>query len=207
MKKLWMALMCVAGLTLTMACGGNSGNKGGEAADEQEGDEAAVEQVEQAADENPGVAKCAATLEKGWGIKLKQIEPDFAYEKVTEGWDKFEGNGVNSAAAVYKKKDGSNVSSEEFQAWAGKLFALTKSLAQDGKNIHGYDGMSHLTEEQANAEVTLDDCLKDNSFPAWSFRTEGGVQRCYVTLVEPQSDKMPSYIVVRFAPGLTGNID
>ena len=64
--------------------------------------------------------------------------------------------------------------------------------------------MSKLTEEQANAEVTLDDCLTDNSFPAWSFRTDSGVQRCYVTY---ENEKEPNYIIVRFAPGLTGNLD
>lgn len=204
MKNYLMALMCMAGLTMTMACGGNSGNKGGLATEEQENNEEAVEQVEEASDEDPGVAKCAATLKKGWGISLKQIEPDFAYEKITKGWDKFEGNGANSAAAVYKKKDGSAITDEEFKAWGEKLYALTLSLAQDGKNIRGYDGMTHLTEEEANAEVTLEDCMKDNYFPAWSFRTENGVQRCYITF---EKDKEPNYIIVRFAPGLTGNID
>ena len=203
MKKIYLALMCMAGLTLMTACGGKSDKKG----DAEETAANVEENVEQAKDvtaKMAGVEKCAATLEKGWGIQLKQVEPDFDFAEVTEGWDKFEGNGANSAAAVYQKKDGSAISEEEFKAWANKLFALTQSLAKDGKNIRGYDGVTHLTEEQANAEVTLDDCLVDNNFPAWSFRTEKGIQRCYVT---HHTDNDPNKLIVRFAPGLAGNLD
>jgi hypothetical protein len=201
MKKIYVALMCMASVAMLTACGGDK--KGAETTDEKATTEQAAETEQQAADLHPSVAKCAATLEKGWGIQLKQIAPDFEYAEVTEGWDKFEGNGANSAAAVYKKKDGSAISTEEFKAWAEKLFALTKSLSKEGKNIRGYDGMTQLTEEQANAEVTLDECLIDNNFPAWTFVTEGGIQRCYVT---HQNEKDPNYVIVRFAPGLRGNL-
>lgn len=203
MKKIYLALMCMASLALMTACGGGEKKAAGETGKPMSTEEA-VEKAEKASAEMSGIDKCAATLEKGWGIQLKQIEPDFEYAEVTEGYDKFEGNGANSAAAVYKKKDGSAISQEEFAAWAGKLFELTKSLAQDGKNIHGYDGMSHLTPEQANAEVTLEASLKDNDYPAWSFLTDNGIQRCYVTY---EKDREPNIIIVRFAPGLRGNID
>ena len=202
MKKIYLALLCMASLSLMTACGGEK--KSADVPGEKMSAEEAVETAQKASEAMSGVEKCAATLEKGWGIQLKQIEPDFEFAEVTEGWDKFEGNGANSAAAVYKKKDGSSISQDEFKAWSEKIFALTKSLSSEGKNIRGYDGMSKLTEEQANAEVTLDDCLTDNSFPAWSFRTESGVQRCYVTY---ENEKEPNYIIVRFAPGLTGNLD
>ena len=202
MKKIYVALMCMASVSMMTSCGGDK--KSAEASNEPMGAEEAVEVAQKASAEMTGIEKCAATLEKGWGVQLKQIEPDFEYAEVTEGWDKFEGNGVNSAAAVYQKKDGSAISEEEFKAWAEKLFALTKSLSSEGKNIHGYDGMSKLTPEQANAEVTLDDCLIDNNFPAWSFRTDKGIQRCYAT---HQNDKDPNFVIVRFAPGLAGNLE
>lgn len=202
MKRIYLALMCMASLLMMTACGGDK--KSADVPGEKMSAEEAVETARKASEAMSGIEKCAATLEKGWGIQLKQIEPDFEFAEVTEGWDKFEGNGVNSAAAVYQKKDGSAITAEEFKAWASKLFALTKSLSSEGKNIHGYDGMSKLTEEQANAEVTLDGCLSDNSFPAWSFRTDKGVQRCYVTY---EGKREPNYIIARFAPGLTGNLD
>ena len=202
MKRIYLALMCMASLLMLTACGGDK--KSADVPGEKMSAEEAVETARKASEAMSGIEKCAATLEKGWGIQLKQIEPDFEFAEVTEGWDKFEGNGVNSAAAVYQKKDGSAITAEEFKAWASKLFALTKSLSSEGKNIHGYDGMSKLTEEQANAEVTLDGCLSDNSFPAWSFRTDKGVQRCYVTY---EGKREPNYIIARFAPGLTGNLD
>lgn len=204
MKKIYFALMCTAGLMLMTACGEKKNSGAAEGANGEMTPDEAVEAVQKATEKMAGVEKCAATLEAGWGIKLKQIEPDFEFVEVTEGWDKFEGNGANSAAAVYSKKDGSAISEEEFLAWANKIFALTKKLSEDGKNIRGYDGVSKLTEEQANAEVTLDECLIDNNFPAWSFRTEKGIQRCYVT---HQNDKEPNQVIVRFAPGLTGNLE
>lgn len=205
MRKIYLALVCMAGFALMTACGGGDKKATGESSESEKTEESAEvkEKTETKTEAKaPGIEKCAATLEKGWGIKLKQIEPDFAFVEVTEGWDKFEGNGANSAAAVYKKEDGSAISQDEFKAWAEKLFSLTMSLAEDGKNIRGYDGMTKLTEEQANAEVTLEECLKDNSFPAWSFRTESGIQRCYVT---NQDNK--NMIIVRFAPGLRGNLE
>ncbi len=202
MRKIFAVVMCMAGLAMTVACGGEKKQSGadGAALSAEEG----VELAQKASEAMSGVEKCAQTLQAGWGIELKQIAPDFDFAEVTEGWDKFEGNGVNSAAAVYQKKDGSAISAEEFRAWAGKLFALTMQLAKDGKNIHGYDGMSHLTSAEANAEVTLDACLVGNSFPAWSFRTDNGIQRCYVT---HEAEKEPNKVIVRFAPGLNGNID
>lgn len=203
MKKIYFALMCMASLALMTACSSGE-KKNAEAAEGETDTEQVAEEAGQDSDMPEGVAKCAATLEKGWGIQLKQIEPDFEVAVVTEGWDKFEGNGVNSAAAVYTKKDGSAITTDEFKAWAGKLYALTQKLSKDGKNIRGYDGISHLTEEQANAEVSLEDCMIDNNFPAWSFRTDKGVQRCYAT---HQDSKEPNQVIVRFAPGLAGNLD
>ena len=201
MKKIYLALMCMASLAMTTACGGDK--KNADVPNEKMSAEEAVEVAEQVTAQAEGVAKCAATLDKAWGIQLKQVEPNFDFAEVTEGWDKFMGNGVNSAHAVYKKKDGSAISEEEFRAWAEKIFALTKSLTTEGKNIRGYDGVSKLTEEQANAEVTLDDCMLDGFMAAWSFRTDKGIQRCSVHY---ESDKDPNYIVAAFAPGLSGNL-
>ena len=202
MKRITLALMCMASLALTMACGGGE-KKGAAITDDPMSAEQAVAAAQEASAQMEGVAKCATTLEKAYGLKLAQIEPDFDFAEVTEGWDKFEGNGVNMAAAVYQKKDGSAISKEEFRAWAEKLFALTKSLSSEGKNIHGYDGLNHLTPEQANAEVTLDACL-DSFTPMWAFKTGKGFQACYIFL---QADKEPNYIRVSLAQGLSGNID
>ncbi len=198
MKKIYLAMMCMAGLTMMTACGGEK--KTGEPVSAEEAVEAAVE----ASAEMSGVDKCAATLESVWGIKIAQVQPDFEYAEVTEGWDKFQSNGVNNAYAVYKKKDGSAISKEEFRAWAEKIYALTKSLSAEGKNIRGYDGISKLTEEQANAEVSLDDIMLDDFQACWSFRTDKGMQRCMVT---HQGDKDPNYMILGLAPGLTGNLE
>lgn len=198
MKKIYLAMMCMAGLTMMTACGGEK--KTGEPISAEEAVEAAVE----ASAEMSGVDKCAATLESVWGIKIAQVQPDFEYAEVTEGWDKFQSNGVNNAYAVYKKKDGSAISKEEFRAWAEKIYALTKSLSAEGKNIRGYDGISKLTEEQANAEVSLDDIMLDDFQACWSFRTDKGMQRCSVS---HQGDKDPNYVIAGFAPGLTGNLE
>ncbi len=46
--------------------------------------------------------------------------------------------------------------------------------------------------------------LAGNSFPAWSFVTDKGVQRCYAT---HETNREPNLVIVRFAPGLRGNLD
>ncbi len=201
MKKIYLTLVCVAGLALTTACGGGE-KKGAGAAGDKMTTEEAVEKAEKASEEMSGIDKCAQTLEKGWGVQLKQFEPDFDYAEVTEGYDSFGGNGANSASMVYKKKDGSDISKQEYEQYAEKIFALTKTLSNEGKNIHGYDGMSQLTPEQANAEVTLRDCL-DSGFPQWAFKNDKGFQACQVFL---QDSKAPHYIAVKLAAGLSGNI-
>jgi len=201
MKRIYLTLMCVAGLALATACGGGE-KKGAEATGDKMNTEEAVEEAKKASEEMSGIEKCAQTIEKAYGLKLSQLEPDFEFAEVTEGYDSFGGNGANSANIVYKKKDGSDISKEEYEKYAEKIFALTKTLSNEGKNIHGYDGMSELTPEQANAEVTLRDCL-DSGFPQWAFKNDKGFQACQVFL---QDSKSPNYISVKLSAGLSGNI-
>ena len=70
MKKIYLALMCVASLSLTTACGGGD-KKSADVPNEKMSAEEAVEVAQKVSEAMSGIEKCAATLEKGWGIQLK----------------------------------------------------------------------------------------------------------------------------------------
>jgi len=200
MKKIFFALMCVAGLALTMACGGADkkvSSTGDAQVDEQ------LDKAEKAFDEMSGIEKCEATLQKMHGLTLADIQPDFEFVEVEEGRDKFMGNEVNLATAVYQKKDGSAITEDEWNAYQQKIFNLTARLSQDGKNVHGYDGMSQLTPEQANAEVSLDD-IKETHVSSWCFKKEDRFKACYMILTDEVN---PNYVTVTITEGLQGNLD
>lgn len=200
MKKLFFAMMCMAGLVLTTACGGadkKAPSTGDAQVDEQ------VEKAEKILDEMSGVDKCEATLQKMYGLTLADVQPDFEFVVVEEGRDKFMGNEVNLATAVYQKKDGSTITEEEWNAYQQKLFNLTARLSQDGKNVHGYDGIKHLTPEEANAVVALED-IQVSHISSWCFKKEDRFKACYMTLAD---EAEPNYVTVTLTEGLQGNLD
>ena len=203
MKKLYVALMCVATFALFTACGGE---KKGTAAngDEPTTDQDATEQTEQAAEPTTDVEKCAATLQAMYGLSLADVQPDFEFAEKLEGYDRFQTNGVNMVRVAYTKKDGSKITNEEWLAYLRKIYDLTATrLSQDGKNVRGYDGMSHLTPEEAAAEKSFDE-VAESVIGSWCYLRDDRFQACYPSLND-QGDT--NYISVSFAPGLQGNID
>ena len=65
MKKIYLALLCMASLSLMTACGGDK--KSADVPGEKMSAEEAVETAQKASEAMSGVEKCATTLEKGWG--------------------------------------------------------------------------------------------------------------------------------------------
>lgn len=126
MKKVFLALMCIASMALIAACGGNA-NKTEENTDEA----AAAEQGAKSFDQMTGIEKCAEALQRTYNLTLADIQPDFEFAEQTEGFDKFDGDQGSRAVAVYQKKDGTAITADEFRAWAGKIYEITK------KNVAG----------------------------------------------------------------------
>lgn len=202
MKKLYVALMCMATFALFTACGGDkktSANNGDEQTDQE-----ATEQTDQVAEPTTDVEKSAATLQAMYGLTLADVQPDFEFAEKLDGYDHFETNGVNLAKVVYKKKDGSYITTEEWQAYLRKIYDLTATrLSQDGKNVKGYDGMTHMTPEQARAEKSFEEAASSTN-TGWCYLRDDRFHALYISLNDLAEY---NYISVSFAPGLQGNID
>ena len=202
MKKIELLLMCIATLALVVACGKKAKTvTGNEELDQK------IEKVEKKLSEMTGVEKCEATWQKRYGGKLKltDVQPDFAFTEREEGFDSFNGNGVNNAKAVYLKKDGSDITPEEWNAYVTKIYNVTKKLAQDGKVVRGFgSNLDVKTREQALEEVTLDKVLNGDKNQEWAFLKDDLFEACYVSMQNLSNAK---YVTVTFAEGTQKNLE
>lgn len=194
--------MCIATLALVVACGKKAKTvTGNEELDQK------IEKVEKKLSEMTGVEKCEATQQKRYGGKLKltDVQPDFAFTEREEGFDSFSGNGVNNAKAVYLKKDGSDITPEEWNAYVTKIYNVTKKLAQDGKVVRGFgSNLDVKTREQALEEVTLDKVLNGDNNQEWAFLKDDLFEACYVNMQNLSNAK---YVTVTFAEGTQKNLE
>lgn len=210
MKKFSFALMCIVSLAMVVACGGD-GKKGGEGSLPKTGDEKIdqkIEQAEKKLSEMTGSEKCEATWKKRYEgkVTLADVQPDFEFAEQLEGFDRCTGNGIDMGKVVYQKKDGGQITSEEFKAFAEKIYAATKKLAQDGKIVKGFG--SHLdvkTREQALEEMSFEKLLADGGENLeWAFLKDDLFEACYVTL---QERAKPSYVSVSIGAGTQKNLE
>ena len=148
MKRLCLAIMAIASLAMLVACSEKKApTVTGVAKTDQK-----VEKAEKKLSEMTGPEKCEATWKNRYEGKLTlaDVQPDFDYAEKLEGYDCFMGNGVNLAKAVYCKKDGSEITPEEWNAYITKIYNVTKKLAQDGKVVRGFgSNLDVKTREQA----------------------------------------------------------
>ena len=203
MRRLYLALVCIVSLAIVMACGESKPKAvtGDEKTDQK------LEQAEKKLSEMNGIEKCEATLVKRYAgkVALADLQPDFEYIEVEEGFDSFSGNGVNKAQAVYKKKDGSQITPEEWQAYVTKIYGVTQKIAQDGKNVRGFgSNLDVKTREQALEEKTLQQLLDAGKNLEWGFLKDDRFEACYLSLVNRAKN---SYVTVTFAEGLQKNMD
>ena len=198
MKKIYLALMCMASLSLMTACGGKSESKGGNTAEGSE------QNTEQKADNDANDAELSPmaqfdkTLNATYGLSLNDIAPSFEYaEKNAKGGSLFFGEkDGNKAVAHFMKADGSDVTQEEFNEFATKLFNLTKGISQDGKNVRGF--VSGETLDEALEEMPIEKCIGKNEYDVdiiwtnWEFRKGDTFYR--VDLSKGSRGNDPEYI-------------
>ena len=163
MKKLYLALVCIAGLARVTACGGSNKNSGAEAA--AEGENATEQQAEagakldkepQTAAEQKTLAAAEWALDKICGLTLDDVKPAYEYEILDKGMHATMGN-KSGGTLSFIKKDGSPVSEEEFKAYVAKIYPLAQKLSPTGK-IHKGQGKSQNNKpEVQQQELTLGD--------------------------------------------------
>lgn len=203
MNKVLTALMCIAGLAMLVACGEKKApSVTGDAKTDQK-----LEQAEKKLSEMTGPEKCEATWKKRYDGKLTlaDVQPDFDYAEKLEGYDCFMGNGVNLAKAVYCKKDGSEITPEEWNAYITKIYNVTKKLAQDGKVVRGFgSNLDVKTREQALEELPLEQLLNGKDNLEWAFLRDDRFEGCYLNRINTSKNK---YITLSFAEGLQKNME
>lgn len=196
-------MMCIASIAIFVACGEKKAPVvTGDAKTDQK-----LEQAEKKLSEMTGTEKCEATWKKRYEGKLTldDVKPDFDFVEKLEGFDKFWGNGVNNAKAVYCKKDGSQITPEEWKAYATKIYNVTKKLAQDGKVVRGFGTHTDVkTREQALEEISLESVLNGGNNLEWAFLLKDRFEACYLSLTDLSKD---SYVCVSFTEGLQKNLE
>lgn len=189
MKKVFLALMCTASMALIAACGGNANNNEGNT-DET----AANEQGEKSFDQMNGIEKCADALQRVYNLTLADIQPDFEFTEQTEGFDKFDGDQGSRAVAVYQKKDGTAITADEFKAWAGKIYEITKKMSQDGKNVEGPAYVK--SNKEAMAEKSLEKGMDSGE---WNYRMN---DQYYAIYIHNNDGAKKPYVDVTFSLGI-----
>lgn len=189
MKKVFLALMCTASMALIAACGGNANNNEGNT------DETATnEQGEKSFDQMNGIEKCADALQRVYNLTLADIQPDFEFTEQTEGFDKFDGDQGSRAVAVYQKKDGTAITADEFKAWAGKIYEITKKMSQDGKNVEGPAYVK--SNKEAMAEKSLEKGMDSGE---WNYRMN---DQYYAIYIHNNDGAKKPYVDVTFSLGI-----
>lgn len=181
MKKIYLALMCMAGFTLMTACGGKSENKSGEAAaaDSQQSTEQTSDKAEGFTGDDDPFELFQTVLKNAYGLDFNQIAPGFEFAKTSESGNSLfasDGKLGTRLVAHFTKKDGTDVTQDEFNAYATKIFELTKGLSQDGKNINGFSNADNL--DGALTEKPIEKCIGKNEYDVdiiwtgWEFRKD-----------------------------------
>ena len=179
MKKIYLALMCMAGFTLMTACGGKKDSKGDEAAADQQPTSEQSNKAEGFTGDDDPYELFLTVLKNAYGVTPIQVDPGFEFAKTTEtGGSLFASDGVAGARVVahFTKKDGTDVTMEEYNAYATKIFELTKSLSQDGKNVNGFSNADDL--DGALTEKPIEKCIGKNEYGVdiwmteWEFRKD-----------------------------------
>lgn len=197
MKKIFVALMCMATLLFMAGCGNNSGKKA------KEGDKVdlnkVAENLMEEAFKGEKYSKDAADyyFRKFSGIKLAQLAPE--YDLNEESKYTYYGD-EHDAVANFKIKDGGSYTKEDHENNVRRIYALTKKAADDGKNIYGFEDTSD--KEKAMSEKDLEEMMEANKGSkifgieiyvgsyGWTFKKNGILRRCEIDLLEKDDVKL-----------------
>ena len=124
--------------------------------------------------------------------------------------DLFDGDGTKRVVAHFVKQDDTNVTQDEFNAYGTNLYNLTKSIAQDGKNIYGFISADNL--EGALKEKPLEKCIGKNEYDvdiimtSWEFRIDDVFYNCSLSLGTDRSSDL-EYIDVTIDKSLQKSLN
>jgi len=168
MKKLLAILLAAMMLFSLVACGNNetpTGDEGGGTSQSGENNKDTGDSDEEL---EPYSQAAFEHYLSSINLELDDIDPDFEWklngEKHVFAEDPTQ---LYAAAIIWFTKESGEITNDEYDAYLEKLYAATKAISQDGKNIKGKnyvsDGEDPLTER------TLEEA-KGLMEPVWGFR-------------------------------------
>ena len=175
MKKILANLLAIMMILSLAACGdantSDTGRDNPGISHSEENNEEPDETEDQGGENNADEPYSLAAFENylsSIGLKLDNVDPDFAWKLNGEKHVFAEApDNLYAAAIIWFTKESGEISDDEYDAYLEKLYAATKAISQDGKNIKGQnfvsDGEDPLTER------TLEDA-KGMMEKCWGFR-------------------------------------
>lgn len=202
MKRIYLSIMCITALTLLGACGDNK--KSNSELGISTGNEKVDEIVEKAFTDMSGIEKFKSVLKDAYHLNIGDISPAFEYaEQNAKGKDYFFGEEAAShnVVGLFAKKDGSDITKDEYKAYVKKVYDLMKKKSQDGKLIVGFDGGAE-TKDDALKEKTFDKLFEEEYMPQdFCLRMNDEFYVCSMSLEEARGEA-PMRIKFNFYRGL-----
>ena len=194
MKQLANILL-FATLLAAVSCGGNSNNKKA-ASNNEPAKEAAKPAAKAYKDMTPN-EQFEAVIQRDYGFKFADVKLDAPYDAAKTEFSGMPEPG-HMARVTYKKAEGA-YTPEEVEAYIRKLYALTKSKSQDGKNVLGF-GFSNDDPAHALDEADLSKILTASE-PKWCYRLKDQFWVCKI--YAPKGN----YIEATFIDGITKSVE
>lgn len=197
-------------LPLSIALLGCVGDKTGE---EKKADaEEVAEKIENDVFSGERKSKEAAEFyfKKLAGLDMNNILPDYPYDFEPEDkW--FIGEERNVLAGFYKK-EGAELSKDEYKTYVRKVFEATKKISDDGFNIYGFEKRDK--KEEALGELSIDELFANDDkgiiylgMYGWGYRYKGVMLCVNLQLDETRGENKKYYASVQIYPGLTKSLD
>jgi len=145
MKKIYIVLMCIASLTIVMACGGSN-------------PEAVTERIREGLKDKTGIDAAEYLIRERFGLELAEIEPDYEYEPQKMGFDECEASEY-SAKIGFVRKDRKEITDEEFAAYVAKIYQLAQKISPTGKVYKGQGPTMENSPEVSKQELPLEEAI------------------------------------------------
>ncbi len=158
MRNLFITLICFATVAAVCACGPKNGKKSASKDGEIDAGKIAENIVKDTFDGDKNTKEAAAFwFKKNFGIGIKDVTPDFAFQTETGKYD-FLGEKELSSYVTFVAKD-STLNRDDYIAYVKKVYEATAKVADGGKNVYGF--MAKSTAEEAAAEKSLEVVLDE----------------------------------------------
>lgn len=152
----------------------------------EDGDKIDVEDViekavmEAAASDSFSEAAAAAFMKQVCGVEVSSITPDWEHvidDSTMKNFGDDPSTAYGHATLCFQKPNG-ELTKEEYDSWAKKVFAATAAASDDGYNIIGFEFVAEGEDAMGQADIQK---ILDNSFmPGWSFRKGDMLRSVYI---------------------------